>query len=358
MWRLHQANGGWKAEEIWRGEEGAGQLALSANGHTAWFDGASTRQATHEWFAYDVDARRLTHYAMTRSDADRGDFGSLRWELAGDQLPAVFDHNISLGDRQKNPLGGVLLSVLRPTAPPSLAHDAWPFGTAFLSARQAMMGADMEGNTLIWPVRWRDPKVFWVEDQPGIAELDAASGRVLRALALPQRFGFGAPDPHNATGVAQGAPTPLGSPEAGWIATGFELRLADDGHMPSSLYSVSNDNGSFVGMHVVNLKDGHALSALLGRSEKLAAAARSAHGRFLALGGMKPGSPHVVLWDIAQARTPVQLETSSRSELHAVAFSWNGADLWALGDRELFHWSLPDSLRDAAAKGSFPDQSH
>lgn len=358
VWRLHQASGEWKVEEIWRGAQGSRQLSLSADGRTVWFDGTDARQASRELLAYDVDTHHVTHHVVTWPGVDRDDIYSLRWELAGDQQPAIFNHDYRLGDDSKNLLGYEFLSVLRPVTPPSPADDTWPFGTAFSSARQSMMSVRMQGNTLIWPVRWRDPKVFWVEDQPGIAELDASSGRVLRALALPQRFG--SPDPDDATGAAQWVPKPLGSPEAGWIAAGFVLMLADDGHMPPSLDKTGNRNDRFVGMHVVNLSDGRVLSALLGRADTLEAAARSAHGRFLALGanGIKHSGPHVVLWDVAQARTPVQFETSSQRELHALAFSWNGADLWALGDRELFRWPLPDSLRDAAVQGSFPDQSH
>lgn len=355
VWRLHDANGEWKAEEVWRGAAGTAQLSLSADGRIAWFNGGNAPYIAHDLYAYDIASRSLTRHAATWPDADRRNISNLRWELAGDQRPAIFDHDYSLGDDdgRKNLLGNNYLTVLRPTTAPSSANGTWPFSPTFSSPRQSMMGARMKGNTLIWPVRWRDPKTFWVEDQPGIAQLDAASGRVLRALTLPQRFGT--PDPTDATGVAQWIPKPLGSPEAGWIATGFVLMMADDGHMPPT----KGGNDRFVGMHVVNLEDGRVLSALLGRSDTLQAAARSAHGRFLALGsnGARRGDRRFALWDIAQGRTPVQLETSSNNEVHALAFSWNGADLWALCRGELLHWHLPDALIDAATGGSFPDQS-
>ena len=119
----------------------------------------------------------------------------------------------------------------------------------------------------------------------------------------------------------------------------------------------------FVGMHVVDLKSGHVLSALLGSANNLKAAARSANGRFLAMGTTYTtgGWKHrVTLWDVAQGRTPAQLDTSSiprDSEIQALAFSWSGSALWALGTRELMLWQLPAALRDHATRGAAPDQS-
>lgn len=361
VWRLHDANGEWKAENVWRGGNGARQLALSADGHTVWFSGSATRDDATQMHAYDVATRQLTSFTLSLPDTASGK--DWHWELSDDQLPAIFDHqSASLFERNQtnaNKLGDEQLIVLRPATPPSAAGGTWPFRLAVSSARQSMMNVRMKGNTYIWPVRWRGAKTFWTEDQLGIAELDAANGHVLRALPLPQRAGT--PDRNDASGVAPWVPTPLGSPEADWIASGFVLMLTDDGSMPPKLDGDANRNDRFVGMHVVDLKDGRVhLSALLGRADTLQAAARSANGSLLAIGsnGIKPRGPKVVLWDIAKAQTPVQLGTSARGELHALAFSWNGADLWALGSRELLHWQLPDALKDAASRGSFPDQSH
>lgn len=358
IWRLHDAKGEWTAEAVWRGAEGARQLSLSADGRFAWFDGTDTRDAAPHLYTYDTEARRVIGHEVKWPDNDRHDLSSLRWELAGDQQPAIFGHDYTYDESKKDSLGNDFLSVLRPATPPSSRDDAWSFRPAFASARQSMMGVRMKGNALIWPVRWRDPKTFWVEDQPGVAELDAASGRVLRAWAMPQRFG--SPDNNDATGVAQWVPKPLGSPEAGWIATDFVLMLHDNGYLPPTWEDAAHQNDRFVGMHVISLEDGRVWSALLGRSDTLEAAARSARGRFLALGSNGPPreSPRVALWDVQQARTPLQLHAISTTPVHALAFSWNGADLWALGDRELLHWPLPRALQDAATQGSFPEQSH
>lgn len=116
-------------------------------------------------------------------------------------------------------------------------------------------------------------------------------------------------------------------------------------------------------MHVVDLKNGHVLSPLLGAADSFKAAARSANGRFLAMGTTyKAGGwqHRVALWDVAQGRTPVQLDASSlpkNSEIQALAFSWDGSALWAIGTRELMLWKLPAALRDRAGQGAVPDQS-
>jgi len=48
---------------------------------------------------------------------------------------------------------------------------------------------------------------------------------------------------------------------------------------------------------------------------------------------------------------------TGKSNIHALAFSWNGVDLWAFCDGGLLHWRLPDGMKDEASSGSFPEQS-
>jgi hypothetical protein len=205
-------------------------------------------------------------------------------------------------------------------------------------------------------VRWRDTKAFWTKDSHGVAELDAESGRVMQAWATPRPGG----------GSIWHVPAPIGSPEANWIATGFIFGYGslDVERIPPALRPIPGDRNDepFVGMHVINLKDGHILSALLGRFSTLQAAARSANGKFLALGSShmygSGSKSQVVLWDIKQGHTPVRLDTSKiQGEMFGLAFSWNGAELWAMGRGNLFRWRLPEPLRDAAVNGSFPEQS-
>ncbi|MFT4247469.1 MAG: hypothetical protein QM581_05430 [Pseudomonas sp.] len=368
VWRLHAKDGGWQAEDVWRGAGGAATLSLSADGRTVWFDGSAQRDAAPSLIAYDVASRRLDVRRVAWAGGDRDDFKfeGQNWVLDGRQQPAIFTYftrpysERTEGDGRFNDF----LRVLQP-AP----AGRWSFAPRFDAPRQSLMQdvRILRGNSLILPVRWRESSAFWIEDPAGIARLDAASGRVLRAIALPQRFGE--PNRANATGMAQWVPRALGSPQAGWIATGFVLMLHDGGNaMPPPLDGSAGEVERFVGMHVVDLQSGEVLSALLGRSGTLEAAARSANGRFLALGSQADRSPNVAgessrgfplaLWEVAQRRTPVRLDTSAtRGDAHALAFSWNGEDLWVLGDRQIYRWRLPPALRDAAGQGAFPDQS-
>ncbi|TCV92686.1 hypothetical protein EC912_10624 [Luteibacter rhizovicinus] len=359
VWRLQLEGNQWKATTLWQGDEGGGrQLALSADGRTAWFSGASNAKEA-ALFSINLETDRVTAYAVNLP----ADVSKSRWELMGDQLPAYFNHSYSYENKDGNSQRREWVEVLQAAAKPPADGGAWSFQSTLKSARQSMMSAQIS------PVRWRGQKSVWLEDQPGVSVLDAASGRVLRAFALPQRFGT--PNSTDATGQAQWVPRSLGSPEANWIATGFILMLKDDGSLPPKLDANPDrhnrfDGDRFVGMHVVDLDDGHVrLSALLGRSDSLAAAARSANGRWLALGSnsVRPGGskgPKVALWDVTKGQASVQLlaPRNRDPDLHALAFSWSGSDLWAFCDGGLLHWHLPDAFKDAASHGSFPDQSH
>jgi len=357
VWRLQQVDGAWKSELVWQGTEGARQLALSADGGTVWFDSVRPDGRRGALVSYDVRTRQTRAFAVNLLDADGRNRELSRWELTGTQTPAFFDHDyLPRGD---SPIGREVFQALLPAAPAPNQGGAWAFKPIFNALRQSMMRMHTS-NTLIWPVRWRGRQSLWVEDQTGIAELQADSGRVLRAYRVPQRFGE--IDHIDATGVAQWVPVPLGSPQADWIALGFVLMLPDDGSLPPKP-DASGATQRFVGMHVVNVKDGSVcLSALLGRADQLQAAARSANGQLLALGSdgvSADAGGAAALWDAKACQPSVWLTVPARSgSLSALAFSWNGADLWALTRKGLLRWRLPDGLRDAARAGSMPDQSH
>lgn len=357
VWRLQQVDGAWKSELVWQGTEGARQLALSADSGTVWFDSVRPDGRRGALVSYDVRTRQTRAFAANLLDADGRNRELSRWELTGTQTPAFFDHDyLPCGD---SPMGREVFQALLPAAPAPNQGGAWAFKPLFNASRQSMMRMHTS-NTLIWPVRWRGQQSLWVEDQTGIAELQADSGRVLRTYRVPQRFGE--IDHIDATGVAQWVPVPLGSPQADWIALGFVLMLPDDGSLPPKP-GASGVTQRFVGMHVVNVKDGRVcLSALLGRADQLQAAARSANGQLLALGSdgvSADAGGAAALWDAKACQPSVRLTVPARSgSLVALAFSWNGADLWALTRKGLLRWRLPDRLRDAARAGSMPDQSH
>lgn len=365
VWRLHQAGRHWQARAIWQGKEGADHLALSADGRTAWFDGARPDGRHGALVAYDVANRQartlLAHSTAStgqaHGDSEEGGPGMpRRWELSGAQWPTFFDHT-HLPDHA-SPIGRFVLASLQPTGPAPAQGGPWPYQPHMRASRQSMMGIDMKGNTLIWPVRWRGEGSQWTEDQAGIAELQAGTGRVLRAHRVPQRFGE--IDQLDASGVASWVPTPLGSPQAQWIALGFVLMLPDDGKLPPRP-EARGATQRFVGMHVVNTQDGRVcLSALLGRADVLRAAARSANGQLLALGSerasARTGTP-AALWDVRTCQPSLRLAVPERSSIEALAFSWQGTDLWGASSEGLLRWRLPEGLTDAARAGSHPDQS-
>ncbi|WP_165973483.1 hypothetical protein [Luteibacter rhizovicinus] len=354
VWRLYWQDGQWKETLVWQNKDIPRQLVLSADGHTVWFSSSPANTGDFTFYAYDVASQKVSTYKVNQVGA-RDAIKYQPWELSDGQWPVYFDHSYATKDA--GPLGYQRFEAFQPTGKPPADGGAWSFQPTLKSARQVMMDVPMKGNTQIAPVRWRGQTSFWTEDASGIAELGASNGHVLRAFQVPQRFGT--PDSNDATGGASWVPRALGSPEAGWIATGFVLSLTDDGSMPPKIEGKPDRSDRFVGMHVVNVKDGSVrLSALLGRADTLKAAARSANGRLLALGsnGVRAG-PKVALWDMAKSQTSLQLTAPGRGELHALAFSWNGADLWALTTSGILHWRIPDALIDAASHGSFPDQS-
>ncbi len=348
VWRLHPDGRTWKVETVWHGREDVRQLALSADGGTVWFSGAGSDNGQVRLYAYDAKARHVASYAVNLGNSKS--IQSLEWQLSSAQTPAYFDRGNS---SDANPLGTDLFVAWQPKTSAPVDGGMWAFDTTLHSLRQSFM------QETIRPVLWRGSHGFWTEDSVGVTEFNAADGRVLRVIPLPQRVGAPGQEPDGK--LAPWSPKPLASFEAGWIATGFMLMLADSELLPPEIKKGARSNDRFFGMYVVDLKSGSVLhSVLLGRSDTLQAAARSANGRFLALGSTAaqgPG-PIVVLWNVANGKTPVSLAGPARGELKALAFSWHGTELWALGSRELLRWRLPDSLGDSARGGSFPEQSH
>lgn len=344
VWRLHESDGEWRAEYVWQGGSMQKDLALSADGRVVWFDENVTEGGEKRLHAYHVETRRLVTHAVEWPDGSPPDHSIWsRWLLAGDQLPVLFE------DVQRSTHR---FDVLRSPATAPSETGSWPLRLMFSSLRPSSIRS----------VLWREPNHFWIEDKWGIAELDATDGRVLRTWMLPGCSD--APECDVFTGSPHVA-FPLGSPEAGWIAVGFVARLViQDTGPPVPADSKTGQGGNsrlFAGMHVIRTRDGRVLSALLGETNVVAAAARSANGRLLAFGTDRsiPAEQgrQVVLWDVDNAGTPVRLTVPSGAHLNALAFSWDGADLWALSDRGLLRWRLPASLRDAARGKAFPEQS-
>ncbi|MFL6674206.1 MAG: hypothetical protein ACJ8LG_13065 [Massilia sp.] len=341
VWRLGRAKGRWTSELIWEGRQRTHQLELSSDGKTVWFSGGNEHQDTR-LFAYDVLVHKTTEYQVY---FDINASKTWRWALAGSDYPTFYASERT--GNLRNPYLEAQLQVFLPRTPPPLHGGEWWFKTALRVPRDGQ------------PVRWRDRKHLWITDG-GLAQVESRSGVVTRSLPLPQRAGI--PYHNSSREDAPWVPAPLGSPEANWVAIGYLVMLADDGNpRPKFEAAPTRHTGRFVGMHVIDLNTGGVrMSALLGRSDTLEAAARSANGKLLALGSNGVGSrpSMVALWDVASGRAPLQLAAPANGSLHTLAFSNSGAELWGLYNLGLARWRLPTRLQDAVRHGSLPDQSH
>ena len=362
VWRLHAGNDGLQADEVWHGKDGPRRMMINGDGSAVWFDGQPDAKSKPCLYRYDLASRKVDrHEVVWPSETDWQDhqMSDLHWIL-DDDLPANFWHDIRHDEKDENPVGSAL-TVQRPASPPSDADDPWPFVTTLSSVRQSLMDEISNGsNALIWPVRWRPSGSYWTEDSQGSPSWTPAPAA--RCVRSPYRSA-------SARRIPSAPPVSRNGCQAAWFAAGSmdrdRLRAPARRrrqHAAPMKYP-GPKRARFVGMHVVDLKSGHVLSALLGSANNLKAAARSANGRFLAMGTTYTtgGWKHrVTPWDVAQGRTPAQLDTSSiprDSEIQALAFSWSGSALWALGTRELMLWQLPAALRDHATRGAAPDQS-
>lgn len=344
LWRLHEANGQWHQSRVWSGARGAEKLVLSTDGNSVWFSGASAEKTPLAWHVYDVKTQRLVAHvidAETQGDNYREAALLREWHLDARQQPVFARPDY----REAGPLGRAVFQVWGPATERPQLGQTWSFRPMVSSPRQAMM----KGNIQL--IHWRGAGGVWTEDPLGLAELDVETGRVLRAYPLPRRF-LG----EKTEGIANWVPSPLGSPQRAWISVGYVL--APERQTGLALQCTERN----VGMHVVNLQDGSvSFSAMLGCASTLRAAARSANGRFLALGANHPPPnrmPLVAIWDVDQRKPLTKLQTASRGELYRLAFSWDGAYLWALCGKNLLRWKLPPSLQDKARSGSLPEQSH
>lgn len=89
-------------------------------------------------------------------------------------------------------------------------------------------------------------------------------------------------------------------------------------------------------------------------------AARSAHGRLLAVSG---ADNTVVVLDMAENKLLLNLRAPKDTSVSAMAFSWKGDTLWIYarpvgnnGAAQLIAWNVPAGLRDAAQGQDIPDQ--
>lgn len=226
------------------------------------------------------------------------------------------------------------LALWAPVTQPLVDGARWDYARRFAAPRADVMKQGFPGNTQLKPVQWDGPRLNpWVEDAAGLTELDAQSGRVLRALPLPRRFG--AIDTQDDAGIAQWIPAPFGSTKGDWIAVGFVLM---DGGRRNP------------GMHVVDVASGRVRYSLsLPGLDSLQAAAGSPDGRLLALGS-NGGGVVAAVWNLENGQS-LSLQATGKQcwDLRQLHWSASGDVLWGLCGDALVQWRLPPPWQSAVA---------
>lgn len=290
-----------------------GLLSRDPNGQSAYL--AVNRQLVR----FDVATQKLaTHPIVFKSSREVDKY--IDYFHLGDGVPMAYDH--SYRDKRDT------FDVWQPTTQPAGDGAPWTFEKRFASLRQDMMREPARGNRQIKPVRW-DGEVpgFWVEDLYGLAELDGRTGKVLRVVRLPRRFGE--VDPHDDSGMAQWTPEPFGSAKGGWIGVGFVL-IEGQHRTP--------------GVHVVDIASGKVRYSLtLPGQDSLGTAAASPDGRLLALAtGSRDNA--AVLWDLQSGRSlTLRSDKAGCSDLKQLQWTPSGDLLVGRCWNGLLGWDVPSN---------------
>lgn len=301
---------------VWTPTEGfvRWQMSRDTNGQSAYMavEGLVMR--------FDAKTATLAKHPVAYDKPDRMGFKYIHYFNDGTGVPLAYRHN-SRGNRDT-------LEVWQPSAQPADDGSAWTYTLRFATPRQDMMLEPSRTNSQIKPVRWDGvPPNAWVEDLYGLAELDGKTGRVLRVVKLPRRFGE--VDRRDDSGMAQWTPEPFGSVKGGWIAVGFVLM---EGHQRNP------------GLHVVDVATGKVRYSLtLPGQDSLETAVGSPDGRLLAL-GTGTRDDVVVLWNLQTGRSlTLKTDDSGCSDLAQLQWSPSGQYLWGRCSNGLLAWDVPSN---------------
>ncbi len=354
VWRLSRQGDTLAAQAVWTGRSPGRRLTLSRDGGSAWFSGLAGAEGTApQLFRYDVAARRLVSAPLpglpAAGGADDKTWPDNDWLLDGEQQPLAWTRSYS-------GTGSMAAWQLQGQAP---QEGRWKVAERLRSTRPAYV------QEVLSQVLLRQARRLWAIDR-SLVEWDADSGRLLHSWPLPQRFGDFPPAPGVQQRPSGWDPQALGSAEGGWVALGFTYLLPEKSPGVPLIEAraavaekepVPRERHS--GVHVMDTASGRVrLSALVGPG-LLSAFARSAGGRWLAVGG-DPAWPR--LWDLDTGGAGYQLAEPAQAGTRpphptALAFSWDGRSVWGLSQRQLLRWELPAEAADAAGGGRFPDQS-
>ena len=353
VWRLSRQGATLAAQAVWTGHSPGRRLTLGRDGGTAWFSGLASADGAPQLFRYDVAARRLVSGPVPSlppaGGADDKAWPDNDWLLDGEQQPLAWT-------RSHSGTGSATAWQLQGQAP---QEGRWKAAERLRSTRPAHVPDTPS------PVLLRQARRLWTIDR-SLVEWDADSGRLLHSWPLPQRFGDFPPAPGVQHGPSGWDPQALGSAEGGWVAMGFTYLLPETSPgVPlietraagAEKQAVPRERHS--GVHIMDTASGRVrLSALVGPG-LLSTFARSAGGRWLAVGG-DPAWPR--LWDLASGGAGYRLAGPAPTDARmahpsALAFSWDGRSVWGLSRHQLLRWELPAEAADAAGGGRFPDQS-
>lgn len=321
LWRWAPGMGE-KPQRLWEAGADAGRAGLSVDpqGHNAWL--AVQQQIVH----YSLKQQRAMAHPLRWAVGVRQPIsGGWNWMPGVDGRPVAYDHALD----GAGVIRGVL-RVLQLQSMPSIEGEAWVYAQRFDAPRQGVVGS-YPGNSLVKPVRWDGPgQGFWIEDPAGLTELDGATGRVKRVLAVPRRFGKA--DGNDDAGMAQWVPTPLGSAKGGWIAVGFVLM---------------EGNRRNPGMHVIDVASGKLRHSLtLPGLDSLKAATASTDGRLLALAGNDGSTPVLTVWDLDSGQSLSLNPTRSACwDLRQLHWAPQGDALIGLCGDGVARWALPNEWR-------------
>lgn len=278
-------------ESLWEGGTGADELYASLDGKQLWFTG------------YPFDEQiGLFHYrqgegvvSLDFPEGEQPRLDTMQWWIDR-RGPVLASFKVGYFRR----LDGLTMSSPQPTP----RSDWFPNHQRLL-----------EGGT--------NP---WVEDEQGVAELDSASGRVLRSFAVPPRLD-----------MPEGLPTwPELDPRA--FKTGAKGLVSAKGKWLATVFNIENtENSPLVGVHLLDTDKGNLLySAVLPEANGVRLIAASPDGRWLAL--YDYGSK-LVLWDVRAGTNPFRLHMP-RVSLEDMTFSLASDSLIGVGDEHVLVWDL------------------
>ena len=329
--RLTRSGSGWRHEVLWRGAQTGSRARLSHDGKLLWLVGdpgpdAQGKDRPRSVYRIDLQTRKTDSWPLQDAKGEEISW-SFGWALDADQRPISFNYDSAHYEDQ--PLALMHLAQ---------ASGKVERGQPVLRSPYADMSLKLIGQP-------RGQGV-WVLDL-SLAEIDPRSGRTLRAWRAPLGSDQGI---HPAPLLMQGGAEAAVSFTVSAVGPNLDV-IADDKHLAAS--------AQHSGVQVIDLANGKPRFSVLAHPGGLKSVARSACGKWLALGGgSKEHKQPALLLDARTGQHQLHLDIGPEKSdsLRSLAFSWDGQKLWAIGHAGLIEWKLPAGLSEAHKAGCYPDQ--